>query len=124
MTNFTKEEFRIRYGYDLDQIIPDDHDSSSKTDRAIVDVTELIKEYILSASPRFDFDDVSEAQNSYINTASMEQLIWHYINTDFSRRSGYNAVTDGYQPMADLQQRVICPNAKRILNNHIICRCF
>ena len=122
--NFTKEEFRTRYGYDLDQIVPDDHDPSSKVDRAIADVTELIQEYILAVNPGYDFTEVTTEQNTYINKACMEQLVWHSQQADFSRNAGYNAATEVYQSMPEIRKRVIAPNALRILNNHIICRSF
>lgn len=124
MTNFTKEDFRQRYGYDLDQIVPDDHDPSSKVERAILDVVDLIKEHILKNSLRFDFDDVSEEQNAYINKACMEQMAWEITSGGFQRDPGYNAISGTFVLLSEVEKRVIAPNAKRILNNHIIYRGF
>ncbi|MDD5292855.1 MAG: hypothetical protein PHW40_00915 [Candidatus Izemoplasmatales bacterium] len=124
MTNFTKEDFRQRYGYDLEAIIPNDHDPSSKVDRAIADVVDLIKEHILKYTRRFDFDDLSETQNEHINKACMEQLAWEIKTGGFQRDSGYNPISASLLPFPEIEKRVIAPNAKRILNNHIISRGF
>lgn len=123
-TVFGKDEFRNRYGYELDLIIPNDHDSSSKVARAIQDVTEKIKEHIQQNSFNIDFTNLSEEQNNYINKAAMEQLVWEIKNGDFSREAGYNAITGALLPFTEIAKREIAPNAKRILNNHIITRCF
>jgi hypothetical protein len=123
-TEFTKEDFRQRYGYDLDEIVPDDHDLSSKVERAIADVVELIKEHILEKSLRFDFDDVSEEQNEYINKACMEQMAWEIKSGGFQRDPGYNAISGTLVPFSEISKRVVAPNARRILNNHIIYRGF
>lgn len=117
---FTKEDFRTRYGYDLDQIVPDDHDPSSKVERAITDVVELIKEHILKYTLRFDFDSLSDEQNVYINNACMEQMAWEIKSGGFQRDPGYNAISGTLVPLAEIDKRVVAPNAKRILNNHII----
>jgi hypothetical protein len=124
MTNFTKEEFRQRYGYDLEAIVPDDHDPSSKVERAIADVVDLVKEHILKYTRSFDFDDVEDAQNEYINKACSEQMAWEIKTGGFQRDSGYNAINGSLLPFPEIEKRVVAPNAKRILNNHIIYRGF
>lgn len=118
-TSFTKEEFEDRFGIDLELAIHDDNEAD-KVDRAINDVTEQIQEYIIGEMGYYDFEEVSENQQLYINRACMEQLKYRLANGDLSRESGIDAFNQTMVDYSQLRTRVIAPRTKSILNNHII----
>jgi hypothetical protein len=119
-TQFTEEEYRKRYGQALSEILPNDDDPDSKVERRINLTIEKIEEYVNSRMPSFDIEELPEAIEKYVNRAAMEQLHYELGETDYSKVSGYNALTGSMIPTEQIQKIVICRNAKIILANHVI----
>jgi hypothetical protein len=119
-TNFTKEDFRNRYNIDLNEYLDGGDDPDNAASARIALTVEKIEEYIVSRMPGFDIDDLSDAQESYVNRAAMEQLKYELDETDYSNVSGYNALTGAIVDPSVIDRIVICRNAKRTLMNHII----
>jgi len=117
---FTKEEYLARFGVDLEKEIPGNDDMSAKTPIRIAQITEKIQEYILSKMPHLDFETLTDAQNTYINKACMEQLNYELNEADYSGISGYNAFTGTLTPTNEIAKIEIARTAKRLLANHII----
>lgn len=121
---FTKDTFRAEMGWDLDQVIPNDHDPGSKATRFIKRVCEAILGYIekqMSGS-YFDRANLTQYQVDTINEAAMEQANYVLGNADFSLVSGYDQITNTIISHDSLLERAIAPDAKRILDSHIIYR--
>lgn len=119
-TNFTKAEYLARYGVNLDRVIPSEDNEAGKATIRIAEVTEKIQEWILGKTASIDFDDLSTAQQTYINRACMEQLNYELNNANYSEESGYNAFSGEMHSLPEIRAREISVKAQRILNNHII----
>jgi hypothetical protein len=123
-TKFTEQEFKESFGIVLSQAIPSDDDESTTVERKINDIVEQIQEYIQSQMIGVTFDDISVAQNTYINRACMEQLFYVIKHGDISRESGIDAYNQTVMAQSELDRRVIAPRAKDILASHIITKGF
>jgi hypothetical protein len=119
-TKFTSEDFRKRYNIDLNNYIDGGDDPDNAVESRIDLVIEKIEEYIVARMPGFDIDDLTEAQEKYVNRAAMQQLKYELEETDYSNVSGYNALTGSVVDPNLIDRIVICRNTKKTLNNHII----
>jgi len=116
--NFTKEEYKAKYGVTLETQIPQGDAGLDDVTIAIEKACRMVTDYIEDNSPSFDKTAIYSEQNTIINEAAMMQMQFLLKEGDYSNRSGYDGVsaTKVYVPNA------ISPNAQRYLKRRIIYR--
>lgn len=116
-----ENEFKNKYGVELNNVLPDGNDEQNKVKRFIEKQKLNLITFCKSYNVRFSYDNLSDASKQIFDGILLDQM-WYVLNAeDFTEFSGLDVATGTTIALTELTSRYISPIVQMQLKNEGFC---